>query len=138
MSDAISAHGTLVARQVAGTGAFTDVAELRDITPPALTRNQIETTNQNDDDDSYVVGIRRRGDLTFNLGFLPSGAAHGISSGLMKSWEDGQLDGWRVTFPDGGVWIFSGYITNIAPTAPVDDGLTADVSIRPTNAMSIA
>jgi hypothetical protein len=138
MSDAISAHGTIVWRQPSGSGAFSAIAELRDITPPALSRNAIETTNQNDSDDSYVVGIRRRGDMTFNLGFLPSGASHGISAGLMKSWQDGLKDGWKVVFPDSSVWIFSGYITNIGPSAPVDDGLVADVTIRPTGAMSFS
>jgi hypothetical protein len=137
-NQSISAHGTLIARQNLGAGVFTNVGELRDITPPALTRNAIETTSQNNNDDSFVVGIRRRGELTFQIGFVPGlDATHDEATGLIKSWNDGQLDGWRVTYPDGTVWIFSGYVTNIAPSAPVDDGLVADVTIRPTGAMSI-
>jgi hypothetical protein len=138
MSDAISAHGTLIARQNLGSGAFTTVGELRDITPPALTRNPIETSNQQDDDDSFVVGMRRRGELQFQIGFLPGDATHDEATGLVKSWNDGQKDGWRVTYPDGSTWIFSGYITNISPSAPTDDGLVADVTVRPTGAMAMA
>lgn len=135
MSNAISAHGTLVARQSGGVGGFTTIAELRDITPPALQRNPIEVTPHNEDDDAYVVGIRRRGEMTFQLGFLPDAATHGPTTGLMDSWNGGDLDGWRVTFPEGSIWIFSGYITNIGPSAPVDEGLVADVTIRPTGPM---
>jgi hypothetical protein len=127
-SNAISAQGTLVSRN------GTDIAELRDITPPALSRNPIETTMHNSEDDSYVVGIRRKGTLDLSLGFLPSGdATHNPVAGLMKAWADGSKDRYEITFPDGGKWIFSGFVTNIAASAPVDDGLTADVSIRPTN-----
>lgn len=130
-SNAISAQGTLIKRN--GTA----IAELRNITPPALTRKAIETTMHNSSDDSYVVGIRRRGELQFTLGFLPSGeATHNAVAGLMKAWADGTKDGYEIDFPDGATWLFSGFVTNIVPHAPVDDGLTADVSVRPTNAHS--
>lgn len=127
-SNAISAHGTIVKRN--GTA----IAELRDITPPPLSRKPIETTMHNSDDDSYVVGIRRKGELQMSLGFLPSGeASHNALTGLMKAWADGSKDRYDIEYPDGAIWIFSGFVTNISPKAPVDDGLVADVSIRPTN-----
>lgn len=127
-SSAISAHGTLVKRN--GTA----IAELRDIVPPPLTRKAIETTMHNSSDDSFVVGIRRKGEMTFTLGFLPSGeATHNNLTGLLKAWTDGSKDRYDVVYPDGAIWIFSGYVTNVAVKAPTDDGLTADVSIRPTN-----
>ena len=138
MSEGISAQGTLIARQNLGSGAFTNVGELRDITPPALSRNPIETTNHNDLDDGFVVGIRRRGELGFQINYLPGDISHDEVVGLMKSWNDAQLDGWRITYPDTSTVIFSGYITNIGPSAPVDDGLVADVSIRPTKLMAFS
>ncbi len=132
MSEALSAQGTLVKRNE------TTIGELRNITPPPLTRNAIETTSHNEIEESFVVGIRRKGELTFTIGFVPSGATHGVASGLMKSWQDGARDIWKVIFPEGTTWAFSGYVTNIAPAAPVDDGLTADVTIRPTGLMTIS
>lgn len=138
-SSALSAHGTLVARQPGGTGAFTDIAELRNITPPALTRKPIETTNQNSVDDSFVVGLMRRGELSFEIGWLPSGSTHGFASGgLVYAFKNGTLDGYRITYPDNSTWIFSGYVVGIAPSAPVDDGLTANVTIRPSGTMAFA
>ncbi len=126
-SNAISAHGTLVKRN------GTPIAELRNITGPALTRNNIETTMHNSDDDSFVVGLRRHGDLGFTLGFLPSAdQTHNPVAGLIQAWHDGSKDLYEVDFPDGAVWSFSGYVVNIAPTMPTDGGLDANVSIRPT------
>jgi hypothetical protein len=135
MGDAISAQGTIIERDPLGVGSFAAVAELRDISGPALSRNPIETTNHNDSDESFVVGIRRHGEVTFTVGYIPTNASHDSSTGLIKSWQDGQRDVFRVTYPDGSEWVFSGFISNFASSAPVDDGLTADVSIRTTGQM---
>ena len=125
-SNGISAHGTLISRN------GTPIAELRDITPPPLSRNPLETTTHNSDDDSYVVGIRRKGTLDMNVNFLPSGeATHDAIAGLMKAWADGSKDEYLIEYPDGATWLFSGFVSNIAPTAPVDGVLSADISIRP-------
>lgn len=134
----MSAQGTLVGRaDVATPTAFTTVAQLMNITPPPLTRNAIETTSHNETEESFVVGIARKGEMTFELGFVPSGATHGVTTGLIKDWKDGTLAIWRVTFPENTKWTFSGYVTNVAVAAPVDDLLSAEVTIRPTGLMSI-
>src|SRR4051812_44863276 len=125
-SHGISAHGTLITRNGVVIG------ELRDITPPPLSRKTIETTTQNSSDDSYVVGIRRKGELSFTVSFLPSGdATHGSLTGLVKAWNDGSKDLYLLTFPDGATWQFSGYVTDVAPTAPTDGALEAKISVRP-------
>ena len=125
-SNGISAHGTIIKRN------GTDINELRDITPPPLTRNPIETTTHNSDDDSYVVGIRRKGELTFQVNWLPADdATHDGSTGLLDAWAEGSKDRYDIEFPDGAVWTFSGFVVNIAPTAPVDGAQEANISIRP-------
>ena len=132
MSNAISAQGTIVHRN----GVL--IAELRDITPPSLTRNPIERTNHNDVFDSWIVGIKRLGEMTLELGFLPSGeATHNNVAGLIKAWADGSNDLYRVGYPDGANMYFSGFVTNISPSQPVDDGQTASVTLRPSGGMII-
>ena len=131
MSNAISSHGTLVARNGATIG------ELRNITPPVLARNTFETTTQNDADASFVMGVRRAsGDLQFEINFLPSGdATHGqASTGLLYSYNNGLIDRWNVNFPDGSVWMFSGGITSLAVTANAEGALDAKVSVKVTSA----
>jgi hypothetical protein len=142
MSDGMSAQGTLIAVSpdpnwpptdpVGGAVSFTEIAELREITAPALTRNTIELTNHNNADDEYIVGIRRHGDLTFNVNFVPTNGTHDHSTGLQAKWFEGTRDIYRLTFPDGTAWLFSGFVTNVGASAPVDDRLGADITIRPT------
>lgn len=142
MSEGMSAQGTLIAvsvdpnwppdSPVGGSVSFTEIAELREITPPALTRNTIELTNHNNEDDEFIVGIRRHGDLSFNVNFVPTNGTHDHQTGLQKKWFDGTRDIYRLTYPDGSAWLFSGFVTNVAPAAPVDERLAADITIRPT------
>src|SRR5690242_15876047 len=106
MSEGMSAQGTLIARRadptwppdapVGGNPPFVEIAELREITPPALTRNEIELTNHNNSDDEYIVGIRRHGTLTFNLNFVPQNATHDHETGLQAAWFDGTRDIYRL------------------------------------------
>lgn len=125
-SNGISAHGTTISRN------GVQIAEVKDITPPALTRKPIETSTQNSSDDSYVVGIRRKGELGFMVNFLPSGeSTHNSATGLIKAWNDGAKDRYNLDYPDGSDWMFSGFVVNIAPKAPVDGALEAQISIRP-------
>ena len=139
MSDAISAQGTLIARAPAATpSTYTNIAELRSMAAPPLTRNAIESTNHNDLDDSFIVGIRRKGEFSFTIGFLPGNATHDHLTGLIKAWADGTKDNYKITFPNGATWVFAGYVTQVAPNAPTDDLLTADITIRPTGAITFA
>lgn len=129
MSNAISAHGTLISRNAVTIG------ELRNITPPPLTRNTFDTTNQNDADDSYVVGLRRKGNLGFDVNFLPSGdVTHGNVSGLLNAYTTGSKDVWKITFPDASTFLFSGFLVNLAISSPVDGEQTAHIDVRPTGA----
>ena len=144
----MSAQGTLVARSgdpnwpdaapSGGTVVFVDIGELEDITPPALTRKPIETTTHNQTDDRYVVGIRRHGEMQMKMNFVPNLGSHDELTGLTGCWKNGTRDIYRITFPDSSTWIFSGFLTNFAPAAPVDGALSASVSIRPTGAHAFA
>jgi hypothetical protein len=142
MPEGFSAQGTIIERSidpswppqapVGGPVSFSPIAELRDITPPALTRNELETTTHNEQDDAYLVGIRRHGTMTFMVNFVPDNASHDEATGLQQAWLEGTRDIYRITYPDGTRWIFSGFVTNFAPSANVDSVLTADVTVRPT------
>lgn len=137
-----SAQGTILARSIdpnwpdsapqGGAVSFNDVSELRDLTPPALTRNTIETTTHNETWDKKVVGIKRHGDLSADLNFEPSDATQDHLTGLQKSYDDGARDIWRVTYPNAEAWLFSGYVTGFEVDAPVDDRLTADLTVAVT------
>ena len=141
-TNGISAQGTIVSRSKdpnwpdndpqGGSVTFVDIAELMDITSPALTRKAIETTSHNQSSDRYIVGVKRHSECTMSINFIPGNSTHDHLTGLQQAWDDGSRDIYQLTYPTGDKQIFSGFITNFAVKAPVDDRLSADVSIRPT------
>lgn len=139
MTLAISSHGTLVAVQLTPGGAFTDVAEQGDITPPALSRNEFDATTQEKDIDSYVLGVLRRGSFTQPINWLPGEATHDHVTGVYKLMIENTVTGWRITFPDEDAtqWIMSGQVQNIVPQAPVDGKLSCDLTLRFSGPMQI-
>lgn len=132
-SAAISGHGAILSKNtVAAQSTFTTIGEMRNITPAPYLRNDIEITNQASTDDEYTPGMRRKGDLGFTIGYLPGSATHDEVTGLVKSYHDGEVCGWKLLYPDANGVLVSGYVKNIAPDIPVDGGLVATVAIRPT------
>jgi hypothetical protein len=132
-ANALSAHGTLLYRQSQGAGPFNVVGELRDISGPELSRNPIEVTAHNDVEEHFVMGIRRKGEVSLQVGFNLTDTSH---VGLRDSWEAGDRDVWRIDFTDGSQWLFSGFVQTLGPQMPVDDAFLMDVTIRPTNTMT--
>lgn len=135
--NALTGHGTKIAVQLTPGGSFTNIAEQGDITPPALSRNEFDSTTQLEDIDSYVLGVLRRSTVTVAMNFIPTEETHDEQTGLYKLMIDNTMTGWRFTFPDATAWIASGQVTNIQPTAPVDGKLSANVTLRFSGAMTI-
>ncbi len=139
MTLAISAHATLVAVELTPGGAMTTIAELGDITPPELSRNEFDATTQNINIDAYVLGVLRRGQLQISLNYLPGDNTQDHLTGLMKLLINNTVTGWRITFPDTAAtkWIMSGQMQSIKPKAPVDGKLANDVVMRMSGLMTI-
>lgn len=132
--NALSGHGTLIARN------GTTIAELGDIQTPALSRNEFDATTQQEDIDSYVLGVFRRGALTVQMNFIPKDGTHDHQTGLIDAMITKTMDQYEVTFPDGPsptVWLMSGQVQAVNATAPVDGKLSASVTIRFSGAMYI-
>jgi hypothetical protein len=72
--------------------------------------------------------------MTCTIGYVPGGGAAANHDIIEQSILLGRLDIHRITFtdPTNKVWLFSGFLNGLSPACPVDGGLTADVSVRPT------
>lgn len=129
--NALSGHGMIISRKAGGAGPFVDIAELGDVTPPELSRNEFDATTQAEDIDSYVLGVLRRGAVTFPMNFIPSNATHDHLTGLYNGIIDKTMDGWQFAHADSGfAMIASGQVQKVTVKAPVDGKLSADVTVR--------
>lgn len=130
--NALSGHGTKIDVQLTPGGIFTEIAELRDITPPGLSRNEFDATTQNEDIDSYVHGVMRRELVTIAMNFIPTNNTQDHLTGMQKLLINNTMTGWRFRFPDSGVttWVASGQVSGFKPQAPVDGLLSAEATVR--------
>lgn len=136
-TNALSGHGTLIAFQPTPGGDFTTIAELGDITAPGLSRNEFDATTQNEDIDSYVLGVLRREPVTISMNFIPTNTTMDHVTGLQKLIIDNTMTGFRFTYPDATAIIASGQVSAFKTNAPVDGKLSADVTVRFSGVMTI-
>lgn len=139
-TNVLSGHGTLISRAPLATPAvFTVIGELGDVTPPELYRNEFEAMSQQDNIDSYVLGMLRRQQLKVPINFIPTNGTHDHLTGLYKALitEPPPYEGYKLTYPDATQLVFSGQVQSIAPKAPVDGKLSADVTIRLSGKMTM-
>ena len=138
---AVSGHGTVVAKNTNATPlVFTTIAEMKDVTPPELSRNTFDATTQVLNIDTYVAGVLRRSGFTMELNALQTDASQDHLTGVLKSMitEPPPVEGWRITFPDTVVWLMSGQVVNFRNLSPVDGLMSVSVTIRPTGKMMIS
>jgi hypothetical protein len=131
MTQGFSSHGTLIFHEITPGGAFTVIGDLgADIQPPGFNRAETDITPHNDDIDTWVFGPLLREPMTFGVNYLPESTAH-IT--LLEHIRDKVKTGYKLVFTDTGAteWIFSGFVRNFVPRAPVRTGaLTADITVR--------
>jgi hypothetical protein len=140
-NNAIFSHGTLIQRETApGSTVYTTIAEIMDLTPPALTRNTFETTSHNDSEDSYIVGLKRKGEITFKVNWIPTDPTHDDSTGLIASWNSGALENYRIVWPGvgNGYWQVPAYVINFQPESPTEGVQAANVTLKPSGDMVFA
>jgi hypothetical protein len=129
---AISGHGTIIEHSPGG-GGFVEIGELGDFTLPGVMRNEFDATAHNRDIDTWVMGVLRREAITVPVFF--NAATNPEHVALRQSIIDNRYDGFRITFPDGDVWVGSGFVRQLQQTAPVDGLYTGNVTIRLSGAM---
>lgn len=128
----IDATGTALSRSnMQSTPTFTDVANIMDITGPGISRNTIDVTSHDSPNGyrEFLGGLRDGGEVTFDINFDPAEDTH---SQLITDLDAADPIDYRVEFPNGATWTISGILTGFEPGAPVDDKLTASVTIKVT------
>lgn len=132
-SQALNGFGTLFKRgDGAGPEVFTAIAEVVDITPPALSKDTFETTHHTSDDQykEYLPGLRDAGEVSVTLNFLPGDTGQ---EGLLSDFNSNTKRNFQIVLPDAGTetWALSGFVTGYAMTTPLNDRVTVVVTIKP-------
>lgn len=122
-----------------GGEAFTTIAEVTGLGGPGETLELIDATHMESPSGyrEYIPSLLDSGEISVDLNFLPGTAGQtGLRSDLVNKvrrnfemvWTDG----------DSTTYSFAGYVTNIEPSASIDDKLSASATIKVTGPISVA
>ena len=130
-----AAYGSKLAIQVAQTGSYTDLTFVGDINGPELNIETIDVTTHDSADNfaEFLAGIADGGEVTFDLVFDTSSAAHEALynhvAARVKHNFYLKAPGWA-SVGGGGHWAFAGIFTKWGGTFPVKDKIMASMTIK--------
>lgn len=124
-------HGTKLYRTADATAGGTrqHVGRIRDVTPPALSRDPVETTDMESVDRwrEYIGGGKDAGELSFEMTFDPGSTEVTAFMGELNTDTAGY---YILVFPDGSEWGFTALLTGYEPGVPVLDKMTASITFK--------
>lgn len=124
-------HGTKIYRHAGGVpaGARTTVGRVRDVTPPPLSRDAVETTDMESPErwEEFIGGIKRSGELSFDMTFDPGSDETPL---FMSDLNTDTRGYYTVVFPDASEWGFYALMTGFEPTDPVADKMAATITYK--------
>ena len=134
-------YRVLLKRLTTPPSTYTAMAQVGDISGPSIESEQIEVSHRADGDPvnmwrRYVAGMKDGGEVTFTLIFDPDDPTHDptLSTSLYAVAASGEPEGFRLDYPGQGTdrtfADFSAYVTNMDFDAPLEEGLTAEVTLK--------
>ncbi len=135
MADALSARGTVLKMgDGGGPETFTPVAKIISISGPGIGLDTEDSTDHESPQgwEEAIATIKRSGEISMDLHFLPGSATHGAAAGLIKKLNDRTKTNFQLVFPDAGVttWTFAAFVTGFEAAAPHDGKLTASCKLK--------
>jgi predicted secreted protein len=139
-SSAIWAYGSLFQTgDGAASEGFSTVAEITELTPPAMSRDDIEVSN-NDSSDGYkefIPGWRDGGEVSCKANWLATNSTQDFTTGLGEQFNDNVKHNYKIVLPSSLITIsFTGFLTAFEPDLPLAEqaqlSFTVKITGKPT------
>lgn len=139
MSQATLGYKTFLQRDD-GTGNFNTIAEVIKIAGPTAKVDMKDATNMSSplQTKEIIAGLEDPGQISFEINWVPSDPQQ---NGLLVDKTAKTLRNWKILFPptfSKTSWSFAGYVSGFNTTFPVDDRITAAVTIDISGPMTLA
>ncbi|MET9999827.1 phage tail tube protein [Streptomyces microflavus] len=125
----LDAFGTQLQRgDGAGPEVFTAIANVTDITPPAIERETLDVTTHGSPDQwrEHIGGLKDGGEVSIDINYDPR-----IHDVLVDDLDDPNPRSYKVVWPGTlGDWSFKAILKGFEPEAPHDDKLAASLTFK--------
>jgi predicted secreted protein len=125
-----------------GSGSFSTIAEVTSLSGPELSADTADVTHHQSPGgwEEHIPTILRSGEVSATINYLPGDSTQDASSGLLSLLDSKTKRDYKIIFPDAAstTWTLSAYVTGFSPSAPVDDRLSADVTLKATGQPTLA
>jgi predicted secreted protein len=120
-----------------GSGVYVELAEVFSVTPPSGTIDQIDATHMQSPDRTreFIPGLKDAGSASCEMNYLPNSATDQL---LMLLSVNGEKRSMRITYPNGVTVTFPASVESYEQNIPLDDKMTAVVSLKVSGAVTIA
>lgn len=110
--------------------AFVEIGEVFNITPPGGTADRVDATHMKSPGRrrEYIAGLVDSGEASFELNLVIGSATDKLIRRLLSS---GGIVQHQIEFPNGATVTYDASITGYEKTIPVDDRMTATVTVAP-------
>lgn len=134
MSDAQIGYGSkFLMQELASSSALTKLAEVTSVSLPNEQVSEVEVTHYESPGKTreFISGLNDAGEITISMNFLSGSETDELIEGAKA---DGKTRTMRVVVPDGNangqMYTFPGFVKGYERSVPIDDKMTADVTIR--------
>lgn len=134
MSDAISSKGTQIHYAPVGETTFTQVAEVKSISGPNMSKDQIEVTHLNSPGSyrEYLDSFKDGGEVTLECNFEPT-----QHEAILTDFNSDTPRDFKIVWGSSGFqWTFMGFYKSVSSAAAVGDALKATIVIKVTGSVS--
>lgn len=106
-----------------------EMAEVFEITPPSFESDDVDVTHMQSPNRTreQIPGLVTPGECSFQMNYVPNSASDQMLLALRQS---GSQRTCVITFPNGVTWTFLGAVKGYEVAMPVDDKMTATVTMQ--------
>ena len=117
---------------------WTRLAKIKDLTPGEMTAESYDDTYLDDDDadwSSTGQGEKSAGDTSFTLAWKPGESGQ---QGLVNWFEQGDVRGYKIKYPNGTVDVFRGWVSSLGKAVTAKEVITRTVKVTNSGKPSLA
>ena len=123
-----------------GVSAYATIAEVLDIKGPGMKASTEDATSHDSTDGwkEFIPTLLEGGEVGFDIQFVPTGATHSYTAGLLKVMTDRTLRNYKIVFPDTTEWVLPAYVIEFNPDNSVSGISKASITLQITGKPTLA